>query len=80
MSIILTLAPLSSKKFMPMEFISQLTLESFFPSVLGVMLFANLLSDSDTLKSIQYMPSGFFSFTEFILLSDRTYEAKWPPF
>ena len=43
---------LSTKKFMSTESISQLTLESFFPLVLAVTLFANSLSDSDALKSI----------------------------
>ena len=59
--IIFTLAPLSTKKLMSTEFISQLTLEKFFRSVLGVTLFENSLSASDALKSILYMLSGFFS-------------------
>ena len=61
---------------MSTEFISQLFLERFFTSVLGVALFANSLSDSDALKLIQYMPSGFFLSTKFILFLERHFEIK----
>ena len=44
------------------------------------MLFSNSLSNSDALKSIPYMPSGFFSSTEFISPLDHHSEAKWPTF
>ena len=62
---------------MSAEFSLQLTLESFFSSVLHVMSFANLLSDSNALK---YMPSGLFLSTEFILSLARHSETKLSAF
>ena len=76
MLIIFTLAPLLIKKFMSTEFISQFFLERLFTSVLGVTLFANSLPDSDALKLIQYMPSGFFLSTKFIFFLERHFEIK----
>ena len=61
---------------MSTEFISQLFLERLFTSVLGVTLFANSQPDSDALKLIQYMPSGFFLSTKFIFFLERHFEIK----